>query len=193
MRTNTLCGTVPKANVASTFLAMVFYREDTERLSQIGGVKSQIWRVQKSRYVFYFYMRSVKIFVLENFNPSKYSWLFVIAHVDQNLIVSNKITPTKSFHFDFPKPASACFRGRPSSSVIGNQSNISTCTSDATRFDDQADAPVQYRAHRPMEGVPWLTWKPLDTATGWVFTSYCPSGHQGNSKQNNNQKRYHNC
>jgi hypothetical protein len=27
------------------------------------------------------------------------------------------------------------------------------CTSDATRFDGQADAPVQYRAHCPMEGV----------------------------------------
>jgi hypothetical protein len=90
----------------------------------------------------------------------------VIAHVDQNLIVSNKITPTKSFHFDLSKPAGARFRGRPSSSVIGNQPNISTCTSNATRFDGQADAPVQYCAHRPMEGVLWLTRKPLDAATG---------------------------
>ncbi len=32
----------------------------------------------------------------------------------------------KSFHFNLSKPAGACFRGRPSSSVIGNQSNIST-------------------------------------------------------------------
>ncbi len=27
------------------------------------------------------------------------------------------------------------------------------CTSDATQFDGQADAPVQYRMHHPMEGV----------------------------------------
>jgi hypothetical protein len=27
------------------------------------------------------------------------------------------------------------------------------CTSDATRFDGQADALVQYCVHRPMEGV----------------------------------------
>jgi hypothetical protein len=27
------------------------------------------------------------------------------------------------------------------------------CTSDATHFDGQADAPVQYRAHFLMEGV----------------------------------------
>jgi hypothetical protein len=27
------------------------------------------------------------------------------------------------------------------------------CNSDATCFDGQADAPVQYRAHRPMKGV----------------------------------------
>ncbi len=69
---------------------------------------------------------AVEIFVAENFDPLKYSRLFVIAHVDQNLINSNKITPTKSFHFDLSKPAGASFRGRPSSSVIGNQSNIGT-------------------------------------------------------------------
>jgi hypothetical protein len=37
------------------------------------------------------------------------------------------------------------------------------CTSDATRFDGQADAPVRYRAHRPMEGVhgyPESHWTP---------------------------------
>jgi hypothetical protein len=51
----------------------------------------------------------------------------VIAHVDQNLIISKKITPTKSFHFDLSKPTGARFRGFPSSSIIGNQSNISTC------------------------------------------------------------------
>ncbi len=89
MHTYTQCGTVPKANVALTFLA-------------------------------------VEIFVVENFDPAKYLWLFVITHVDQNLIVSNKISPTKSFHFDLSTPASALFRGRPSSSVIGNQSNNST-------------------------------------------------------------------
>jgi hypothetical protein len=27
------------------------------------------------------------------------------------------------------------------------------CTSDATRFDGQADVPVQYRVHHLMEGV----------------------------------------
>ncbi len=37
------------------------------------------------------------------------------------------------------------------------------------------------------------TWKPLDAATRWVLTLYCPSGCQGNSKQNNNKKLYHNC
>ncbi len=69
---------------------------------------------------------AIKIFVIENFDPIKYLWLFVIAHVDQNLIVSNKITPTKSFHFDLSKSAGARFRGCPSSCAIGNQSYIST-------------------------------------------------------------------
>ena len=37
------------------------------------------------------------------------------------------------------------------------------CNSDATCFDGQADAPVQYRAHRPMKGVhgyPGSHWMP---------------------------------
>ncbi len=37
------------------------------------------------------------------------------------------------------------------------------CTSDATRFDGRADAPVQYRAHPLMEGVhcyPGSHWMP---------------------------------
>jgi hypothetical protein len=44
----------------------------------------------------------------------------------------------------------------------------------------------------PDGGGPWLTRKPLDAATGWVFTLYFPSGRQGGSKRNNNQKMYHN-
>ncbi len=53
--------------------------------------------------------------------------IFKTGATDQNLIVGNKIiTPTKSFHFDLSKPTGARFRGRPSSSVIDNQSNIST-------------------------------------------------------------------
>ncbi len=30
----------------------------------------------------------------------------------------------------------------------------------------------------PNGGGPWLTRKPLDVATGWVFTLYCPSSRQ---------------
>ncbi len=37
-------------------------------------------------------------------------------------------------------------------------------------------------------GGPWLTRKPLDTTTRWAFTSYCPSGRQGDNKWNNNKK-----
>ena len=38
---------------------------------------------------------------------------------------------------------------------------------------------------------PWLPWKPPDVTIGGVFMLYCPSGHQGNSKQSNNQKMSH--
>ncbi len=45
----------------------------------------------------------------------------------------------------------------------------------------------------PNGGGPWLTWKPLDAATGLVFMSYCPSSRKGDSKWINNKKMYHNC
>jgi hypothetical protein len=47
--------------------------------------------------------------------------------------------------------------------TILKSSTTIKCTSDATNFDGQADAPVQYRTHCPMEGGPWLTgihWTP---------------------------------
>ncbi len=47
--------------------------------------------------------------------------------------------------------------------MISKSSTMIKCTSDATRFDDQADAPVQYRTHCPMKGVhgyPGSHWTP---------------------------------
>jgi hypothetical protein len=37
---------------------------------------------------------------------------------------------------------------------------------------------------------PGLLWKPLDATIGQLLSSYCPSGRQGNSKQNNDKKMY---
>ncbi len=37
--------------------------------------------------------------------------------------------------------------------MISKLSTMIKCTFDATGFDGRADAPVQYRAHHPMEGV----------------------------------------
>jgi hypothetical protein len=42
----------------------------------------------------------------------------------------------------------------------------------------------------PNAVCPGLLWKPLDTAIGQLLAPYCPSSHQGNSKQNNNEKMY---
>jgi hypothetical protein len=47
--------------------------------------------------------------------------------------------------------------------TISKLSTTIKCTSDATRFNGQADAPVQYRAHHLMEGVhgyPGSHWTP---------------------------------
>jgi hypothetical protein len=42
--------------------------------------------------------------------------------------------------------------------TISKSLTMIKCTSDATRFDCQADAPVQYRVHRLMEGVHGFRW-----------------------------------
>ncbi len=52
-------------------------------------------------------------------------------------------------------------------------------TSDVTRFDGRADAPVQYCMHRPMVGVHGLPRTPLDADTRCVFIPYCPKGRPG--------------
>jgi hypothetical protein len=40
----------------------------------------------------------------------------------------------------------------------------------------------------PNSACPGLHSKPLDATIGQLLTPYCPSGCQGNSKQNNNKK-----
>ncbi len=40
----------------------------------------------------------------------------------------------------------------------------------------------------PNEACLGLLWKPLDTAEGHLLALYCSSGHQGNSKQKNDDK-----
>ncbi len=40
----------------------------------------------------------------------------------------------------------------------------------------------------PDAACPGLPRKPLDAAIGQLLAPYCPSGHQGNSKQNNDEK-----
>jgi hypothetical protein len=35
---------------------------------------------------------------------------------------------------------------------------------------------------------PGLPWKPLDAAIGQLLAPYCPDGHQGNRKTNNDEK-----
>ncbi len=42
----------------------------------------------------------------------------------------------------------------------------------------------------PDAACPGLLWKPLDAAIGRLLALYRPSGHQGNSKQNDDKKMY---
>jgi hypothetical protein len=42
-------------------------------------------------------------------------------------------------------------------------------TRSAGRFDGHGNAPVRYRAHRPMKEVPGLYYKPLDAIIVHVF------------------------
>ncbi len=42
----------------------------------------------------------------------------------------------------------------------------------------------------PNAACPGLLRKPLDAAIGQLLAPYCPSGRQGNSKQNNDKKNY---
>jgi hypothetical protein len=44
------------------------------------------------------------------------------------------------------------------------------------------------RSASPNAACPGLLWKPLDAAIGQLLAPYCPSGCQGNSKQNDNKK-----
>ncbi len=60
---------------------------------------------------------------------------------------------------------------------------------DATRFDGRTDAPVQYRLHRPMEGVQGFTrshWTPLSDE---YSLRVIPGGQLGRMPKKNDEKR----
>jgi hypothetical protein len=61
-------------------------------------------------------------------------------------------------------------------------------TSVTGHFDSHGGALVQYKAHCPMQHVQDYTPKPLDTTIGQLLAPYHPSGCQGISKRNNDEK-----
>ncbi len=60
------------------------------------------------------------------------------------------------------------------------------CISIAGHFDGDMDALKQYMQHHLKQHVQGY-WKPLDAATRQLLAQYHSSGHQANSKQNNNK------
>jgi hypothetical protein len=66
----------------------------------------------------------------------------------------------------------------------------STCSAVVGHFNDHGSLPVQCAAHCPMQHDQGFFRKPLVTAIGRLLAPYCPSGRQGNSKQNDDKKMY---
>jgi hypothetical protein len=61
----------------------------------------------------------------------------------------------------------------------------SKCASVAHHFNGHAEVFEVIHAASPNAACPGLLRKPLDAAIGQLLAPYCPGGHQGDSKQNN--------
>jgi hypothetical protein len=66
----------------------------------------------------------------------------------------------------------------------------STCSSVIGHFNGHGVPPVQYKVHLHDAACPGLLRKPLDAPIGQLLAPYHPSGCQGNSKQNKDEKMY---